>query len=70
MLTTKVKFVYLNRLLIGSAVSWDDASLVLSAKLDRDISVAEAMQLGTEEPDGFYLTIRRLAPVNASLVAI
>ena len=70
MLTTKVKFVYLNRLLIGSAVSWGDASLVLSAKLERDVSVAEAMKLGIEGPDGFYLTIRRLAPVNTPLVAI
>ena len=65
--TTKMKLVYLNRLPIGSAVTWDDASLVLSARLERDVSVAEAMKLGIEGPDGFYVTIRRLTPVNASL---
>jgi hypothetical protein len=65
----KVKLVYLNRLPIGSAVSWDDASLVLSARLDRRVSVAEAMKLGIERPEGFYVTIRGLAPVNAPLVA-
>ena len=69
MLTTKVKPVYLNRFLIGSALGWDDASLVLSARLDRSISVTEAMKLGIEEPDGFHLTIRGLTPVNAPLVA-
>ena len=66
--TTKVKLVYLNRLLIGWAVSWNDASLVLTARLNRDVSVAEAMKLGIEGPDGFYVTFRRLAPVNAPLV--
>lgn len=58
--TTKVKLVYLDRLPIGSAVSWDDASLVLSARLDRSVSVAEAMKLGVEAPDGFYVTIQTL----------
>ena len=58
--TTKAKLVYLDRLPIGSAVSWDDASLVLSARLDRRVSVAEAMNLGVEAPDGFYVTIRTL----------
>ena len=62
-----IKLVYLNRLPIGSAVSWRDASLVLSARLDQRISVAEAMNLGTEALEGFYLTIRRLTPVNAPL---
>ena len=66
--TTNAKLVYLNRLPIGSAVSWDDASLVLTARLDRRVSVAEAMKLGIEGPDGFYVTIRRLALVNAPLV--
>jgi hypothetical protein len=69
MLTTKVKLVYLNRLLIGLALSWNDASLVLSARLNRDVSVAEAMKLGIEEPDGFHLTIQGLTPVNAPLLA-
>src|SRR5215469_18110930 len=67
--TTKVKLVYLNRLLIGWAVSWNDASLVLTARLNRDVSVAEAMKLGIEEPDGFHLTIRESTSVNAPLVA-
>ena len=66
--TTNAKLVYLNRLPIGSAVSWDDASLVLTARLDRRVSVAEAMKLGIEGPDGFYVTFRRLALVNAPLV--
>ena len=66
--TTKMKLVYLNRLPIGSAISWDDASLVLSARLDRRVSVAEAMKLGIEGPDGFYVTTRRLTPMNAPLV--
>jgi hypothetical protein len=66
--TTKMKLVYLNRLPIGSAVSWDDASLVLSARLERDVSVAEAMKLGIEGPDGFYVTTRRLTRVNVPLV--
>jgi hypothetical protein len=65
----KLKLLYLNRLPIGSAVSWEDASLVLSARLDRSVSVAEAMKLGIEGPEGFYVTIRELAPVNAPLVA-
>jgi hypothetical protein len=68
MLTTKMKLVYLNRLPIGSALSWDDASLVLSARLDRNVSVAETMKLGIEGPDGFYVTIRRLTLVDAPLV--
>jgi hypothetical protein len=66
--TTNAKLVYLNRLPVGSAVGWDDASLVLSARLDRRISVAEAMKLGVEGPDGFYVTFRRLALINAPLV--
>jgi hypothetical protein len=65
---TNIKLVYLNRLPIGSAVSWKDASLVLTARLDRRVSVAEAMKLGIEGPDGFYVTIRRLTLVNAPLV--
>ena len=65
--TTKMKLVYLNRLPIGSAVTWDDASLVLSARLERDVSVAEAMKLGIEGPDGFYVKIRQLTPANAPL---
>jgi hypothetical protein len=65
--TTNAKLVYLDRLPIGSAVSWDDASLVLSARLDRRVSVAEAIKLGVEGPDGFYVTFRRLALVNEPL---
>ena len=66
--TTNIKLVYLNRLPIGSAISWADASLVLSARLDRRVSVAEAMKHGVEAPHGFYVTIRRLTIVNAPLV--
>ena len=65
--TTKVKLLYLNNLPIGSAVSWDDASLVLSAALDRNVSIAEAMKLGIEGPDGFYVKIRRLTTTTAPL---
>jgi hypothetical protein len=65
---TNIKLVYLNRLPIGSAVNWKDASLVLTARLDRRVSVAEAMKLGIEGPDGFYVTIRRLTLLNEPLV--
>jgi len=56
----KIKIVYLNHVSVGSALSWTDASLVLSAALDREVSLAEAMRRGIERPDFFYITMPRL----------
>jgi hypothetical protein len=51
----KVKLVYLNGTPIGSAIAWNDASLVLSVSLDRNVTVAETLERGIEGPDGFYV---------------
>jgi hypothetical protein len=59
------KIVYLNHVPIGSASSWNDASLLLSAVLDRDVTVAETMRRGIEGPDFFYITMPPLKLVSA-----
>jgi len=59
----KVKLVYLNRLPIGSAANWGEASLVVSAALDRDVTVPETMKRGNEGPEGFYVSIAQLTLV-------
>jgi len=62
----KNKIVYLNHVPIGAAVSWSDASLLLSAALDRDVSVPETMRRGVEGPDFFYITMPRLTLVGSN----
>jgi hypothetical protein len=58
------KSVYLNHVAIGSAANWGDVSLLLSAALDRDVRVPEAMKRGIEGPDFFYITMPRLEVVS------
>jgi hypothetical protein len=60
----KNKIVYLNHVSIGSASSWSGASLLLSAVLDRDVTVAETMRRGIEGPDFFYITMPRLTLIS------
>lgn len=60
----KIKVVYLNHVAIGSAANWSDVSLLLSAALDRDVRVPEAMKRGIEGPDFFYITTPRLKVVS------
>jgi hypothetical protein len=55
----KRKILYLNRAPVGTASTWHEVAKVLMPLLGRAISLREAQDLGSEGPDGFYVTWRR-----------
>jgi len=53
----KRKTVYLNGTPIGSASTWYEVALLLSRLLRRNVTFREAVDHGSEGPDGFYIVI-------------
>jgi hypothetical protein len=53
------KTVYLNDVPVGSAATWHEVAALLTELLRRPIGAREAQKMGSEGPDGFYLTSER-----------
>jgi len=60
----RLKSLYLNNEFIGSVATWDDAAQMLSVVLQRQVSASDAMERGSEGPDGFYVSLARLVLVS------
>ena len=60
----RLKALYLNNEFIGSVATWSEAAQMLSVVLHREVRDSEAMNRGSEGPDGFYVRILRLALVS------
>ena len=54
----KTKRVYLNGKEIGSAGTWHEAAALVTKFLQRTVSAREALDRGSEGPDGFHIEIR------------
>jgi hypothetical protein len=54
----KAKTIYLNDVPVGSATTWEEVAAFLTRRLRRSVSPREAQKLGSEGPDGFYITVR------------
>jgi hypothetical protein len=52
----KTKTIYINGVPVGSATTWEEVAAFLTKRLRRSISPREAQKMGSEGPDGFYLT--------------
>jgi hypothetical protein len=52
----RLKTVYLNDVRVGSAVTWHEVAALLTELLRRPIGAREAQKMGSEGPDGFYVT--------------
>jgi len=60
----RLKSLYLNNELIGSVPTWSEAANLLSVVPGREVSDSEAMNRGSEGPDGFYVALLRLELVS------
>jgi len=54
----KRKTVHLNGVGVGSASTWHEVAMLVSKLLHRIITVREALENGSEGPDGFFITMR------------
>jgi hypothetical protein len=50
------KTVYVNGVPVGSASTWHEVAALLTKLLQRPMSSREAQKMGSEGPDGFYVT--------------
>ena len=55
----KTKKIYINGVPVGSATTWEEVAAFLTKWLRRSIGPREAQKMGSEGPDGFYITIVR-----------
>jgi len=54
----KAKTIYLDDVPIGFATTWEEVAAFLTRRLRRSVSPREAQKMGSEGPDGFYITVR------------
>ena len=55
----KSKTLYLNGVPIGSASTWHEVVALLTRLLRRAVSVREALDHGSEGPEGFYVSLEQ-----------
>jgi hypothetical protein len=55
----KTKTVYVNGVAAGSASTWEEVATFLTRRLRRPVTAREAQKMGSEGPDGFYVTTVR-----------
>jgi hypothetical protein len=55
----KAKTIYVNDVPVGSATTWEEVAAFLTRRLRRSVSPREAQKMGSEGPDGFYITTDR-----------
>jgi hypothetical protein len=53
----KRKTVYLNGIRIGTASTWHEVGALLTSSLRRSVGAREALESGSEGPDGFYVNM-------------
>ena len=58
-LERKSKTIFLNDAPIGSATTWLEVARLLTKTLRRGVSVREALDHGSEGPEGFYINMER-----------
>jgi hypothetical protein len=52
----KTKTIYFNGVAVGSASTWEEVAAFLTRRLRRPVTPREAQKMGSEGPDGFYIT--------------
>jgi hypothetical protein len=55
----KTKTIYVNDVAVGSATTWEEVAALLTRRLRRPVTTREAQKMGSEGPDGFYITTVR-----------
>ena len=55
----KSKTLFLNDVPIGSASTWYEVAALLTKVLRRGVTLRDALDHGSEGPDGFYISIEK-----------
>jgi hypothetical protein len=55
----RTKTIYLNGVAVGSASTWEEVAAFLTRRLRRLVTAREVQKMGSEGPDGFYITTVR-----------
>jgi hypothetical protein len=53
----KLKTLYLSGVPVGSASTWHEVALLLTKLLRRKITMRDALDHGSEGPEGFYVNL-------------
>jgi hypothetical protein len=52
------KTVYIDDVPVGSAATWHEVAVILTERLRRPVALRVAQKMGSEGPDGFYITTK------------
>ncbi|HUJ96646.1 MAG TPA: hypothetical protein VLV85_00305 [Stellaceae bacterium] len=52
----RTKTIYLDDVAVGTATTWEEVAAYLTRRLRRPVTTREAQKMGSEGPDGFYIT--------------
>jgi hypothetical protein len=52
----KAKTIYLSDVPVGSATTWEEVAAFLTRRLRRTVTARQAQKMGSEGPDGFFVT--------------